>query len=97
MGKPPRHASGTTGPVIAERSGAASPYEIGITGIVVVVGAFLIGRRLASAVAPILGVSGSPMNSVESCTLPRCTPSRGRRPPWGYVSPAEYPSSRGSE
>ena len=38
-------------------------------------------------VAPTPGVSGSPGYVGMSITLPRCAPSFGRQPPFGYTSP----------
>ena len=82
---------------MAASSGCASPYEIGSTGIFMIVGASLTASRLASRVAPMLGVSGSPGCTGMSITLPRCTPSLLRIGPAGYTSPPKYPSSFGSE
>src|SRR5271165_3831263 len=82
IGSAPRHVAGAVGPVIAASSGCASPYEIGSTGILVIVWASVSARRFASLVAPTPGVSGSPGYCV-SITLPRCTPSGGRYGPAG--------------
>jgi len=54
------HSAGATGPVSVRSSGNASLYEIGSTGIFVMVGASFKSRRFASRVAPTPGVSGSP-------------------------------------
>ena len=97
IGNPPRHALGASGPVSAASSGCASAYEIGITGIFMMVIASLRSSRFAPGTAPMPGVSGSPGYVGMSSTLPRCTPSFGRNGPAGYVSPAPKPSSRGSE
>src|SRR6059036_304046 len=48
---PPRHSSGAVGPASAASSGWASPYEIGSTGILVIVCASAVARRFASLVA----------------------------------------------
>src|SRR5439155_1378470 len=53
---PPRHSSGAVGPASAASSGWASPYEIGSTGILVIVCASAVARRFASLVAPTPGV-----------------------------------------
>src|SRR2546426_9093481 len=58
MPSPPRHSDGAIGPVSAASSGSASPYEIGRTGILVIVDASLRARRFASFVAPTPGVRG---------------------------------------
>ena len=68
-----------------------------MTGIFVSVGASLTASRVADAVAPTPGVSGSPGYTGMSMTLPRCTPPGGRIGPAGNTGPAAYPSSRGSE
>ena len=39
--------------------------------------------RFALSVAPTFGVRGSPVRTGMSMTLPRCTPSAGRMPPFG--------------
>ena len=56
----PRQFSGATGPASADSSGSASAYEIGSTGMRVMVFASLRLNRLAFAVAPTPGVNGSP-------------------------------------
>ena len=78
IGSPPRQADWATGPESAARSGCASPYEIGNTGIFVNVGAALTGNRLAPGSDGVNGVNGSPGCVGISKTLPRCTPSRFR-------------------
>ena len=61
-------------------------YGIGMGGFWGV-GASLTLSRLASRVAPMPGVSGSPGYTGMSITLPRCTPSLGRHGPLGKTSP----------
>ena len=97
IGKPPRQFSGATGPLIAASSGCASAYEIGSTGIFMIVAASSFARRFAPSTAPTPGVRGSPGYVGMSMTLPRCTPSFGRYGPCGKVSPSPKPSSFGSE
>src|SRR3954454_4082465 len=97
MGSPPRQLDGAIGPVIASSSGCASPYEIGSTGILVMVGASARDRRAAPGTAATPGVSGSPGNCSMSATLPRCTPSLLRIGPAGNTGASLYPSSAGSE
>src|SRR3989441_10492239 len=59
-GSAPRQASGAIGPRTAASSGCASPYEIGSTGILVIVCAPASGSRLGPGVAPTPGGKGSP-------------------------------------
>src|SRR5665213_376890 len=87
IGSAPRHELGATVPPIAASNGNASPYEMGSTGIFVSVGASFIGSRFAFFVAPTPGVRGSPGYVGMSITLPRWTPSAGRRGPLGKTSP----------
>src|SRR5258705_199901 len=57
MPSPPRHSAGAMGPRRAASSGFASPYEMGSTGILVMVGASLTAMRFASFVASTPGVA----------------------------------------
>src|SRR5256885_6232844 len=69
MASPPRHSCGATAPRRAASSGCASPYEMGNTGILVMVGASLTCSRFASLVAPTPGVSGSPRSEEHTSEL----------------------------
>ncbi len=68
---------------MAWKMGSASPHAIGITGILRMVLASLTGSFLPPGVAPQPGVSGSPVWTGMSITLPRCTPNSGRYGPSG--------------
>src|SRR5882762_9808031 len=83
IGNAPLHSSGAIGPPTFLKSGRASEYEIGRTGILVSVGASLIASRFASSVAPTPGVSGSPGNTGMSATEPLWTPFSFRHGPLG--------------
>jgi hypothetical protein len=58
IGSAPRHDSGAVGPRSAASSGRASPYEIGRTGILVIVAASDRSIRFAPSTAPTPGREG---------------------------------------
>src|SRR5204862_91651 len=71
MPSPPRHSCGAMAPRRAASSGCASPYEMGNTGILVMVGASLTCSRFASLVAPTPGAERRGRDELHDALLGR--------------------------